>query len=279
LIAFIGSVFSPYYAWSCRRGTADPLRHCALNVALYGRGSRRWTLTERGRAAVQREATWLSIGPSTLAWDGTALVARIDEVTAPLPSRVRGVVRVHPVQLEDRAMALDAAGRHTWSPIAPCARIEVALDRPALRWSGSAYCDTNAGDVPLAADFRRWDWCRAHTDGGTIVLYDVTGRDGGRRALAMRYATSGGATDFDPPAERHLPRTGWRVARAVRTDTAEAARVVATLQDTPFYARSLVATRLLGAPVVAMHESLDLERFRTPWVQAMLPFRMPRAWR
>ena len=35
LIAFIGSVFSPYYAWrAARRG--DPLDHCALNVALYG---------------------------------------------------------------------------------------------------------------------------------------------------------------------------------------------------------------------------------------------------
>ncbi len=34
LIAFIGSVFSPYYAWSGRR---SPDNHCALNVALYGR--------------------------------------------------------------------------------------------------------------------------------------------------------------------------------------------------------------------------------------------------
>ena len=33
IIAFIGSVFSPYYAWSGRR---DPLNHCAVNVALYG---------------------------------------------------------------------------------------------------------------------------------------------------------------------------------------------------------------------------------------------------
>jgi hypothetical protein len=37
VIAFIGSVFSPYYAWARRRGhgLADPLNHCALNVALY----------------------------------------------------------------------------------------------------------------------------------------------------------------------------------------------------------------------------------------------------
>ena len=42
LIAFIGSVFSPYYAWARRRGPADPQNHCALNVALYGPGGNRW---------------------------------------------------------------------------------------------------------------------------------------------------------------------------------------------------------------------------------------------
>jgi carotenoid 1,2-hydratase len=56
--------------------------------------------------------------------------------------------------------------------------------------------------------------------------------------------------------------------------------VVATLQDTPFYARSVVSTEWYGTPATAMHESLSLDRFRTPWVQAMLPFRMPReVWR
>ncbi len=276
-------MFSPYYAWSRRFGPdtagADPLRHCAINVALYGHRSRRWALTERGRDAVSRDANRLTIGPSSLAWDGTTLTVRINEVTAPLPSRIRGEVRLHPTAVEHRVATLDKAGRHRWRPIAPCARIEVDLDRPALHWSGPAYCDTNVGDAPLEADFVRWDWSRGQTDDGTTVLYDVTCRDGARLALAMRYDAAGGVTDFDPPAEQALRRTRWGVARGVRGDTAEAARVVATLQDTPFYARSLVATRLLGTPMVAMHESLDLERFRSPWVQAMLPFRMPRAWR
>ena len=40
VIAFIGSVFSPYYALARRRGAGDPLDHCALNVALYGAGGR-----------------------------------------------------------------------------------------------------------------------------------------------------------------------------------------------------------------------------------------------
>ena len=48
LIAFLGSVFSPYYAWARRRGPSDPLRHCALNVALYG-PRKRWAMTERAR--------------------------------------------------------------------------------------------------------------------------------------------------------------------------------------------------------------------------------------
>ena len=50
----------------------------------------------------------------------------------------------------------------------------------------------------------------------------------------------------------------------------------ASLEDTPFYARSLLTTRLLGATVPAMHESLCLDRFAARWVQAILPFRMPR---
>ena len=65
LIAFVGSVFSPYYARARRRGPADPEHHVALNVALYG-ATRRWTMTERGRASLQRTATSLRIGPSAM---------------------------------------------------------------------------------------------------------------------------------------------------------------------------------------------------------------------
>ena len=52
-----------------------------------------------------------------------------------------------------------------------------------------------------------------------------------------------------------------------------------TLEDTPFYTRSLLSARLLGERVAAVHESLSLDRFRTGWVQMLLPFRMPRRWR
>ena len=37
IIAFVGSVFSPYYRSALKHCAADPENHCALNVALYGR--------------------------------------------------------------------------------------------------------------------------------------------------------------------------------------------------------------------------------------------------
>ena len=52
--------------------------------------------------------------------------------------------------------------------------------------------------------------------------------------------------------------------------------VTRTLEDAPFYARSLVASQVLGKPAIAVHESLSLTRFRAAWVRMLLPFRMPR---
>jgi carotenoid 1,2-hydratase len=66
------------------------------------------------------------------------------------------------------------------------------------------------------------------------------------------------------------------VRRLTRADAGHRAAVAQTLEDTPFYARSLVTTHLAGQPVQAVHESLALDRFANPIVQAMLPFRMPR---
>jgi carotenoid 1,2-hydratase len=38
----------------------------------------------------------------------------------------------------------------------------------------------------------------------------------------------------------------------------------------------VLASRLGGDEVTAIHESLSLDRFRRRWVQMLLPFRMPR---
>jgi carotenoid 1,2-hydratase len=247
------------------------MRHCALNVALYGRG-KRWSMTERGEAAVRREAGSLRIGPSGLSWDGSVLTVRIEEVAVPFPRRIRGSVRLYPSALESRSMRLDSAGRHRWQPIAPCSRVEVALESPALSWAGPAYFDTNNGDRPLEADFRQWNWSRAPLPGGTAILYEVVRHDG-PLTLAMRYDAAGGVEDFVPPEAVALPRTLWRVPRQI---SAVSPSVRQTLEDTPFYARSVVGAEILGERTSAMHESLDMERFTAPLVQAMLPFRMPR---
>ena len=268
-------MFSPWYAAARRRGNAHAIDHCALNVALYGPHGKRWAMTERGRARVESSASTLKIGPSRLHWDGQALVFDIDEVTAPLPSRIRGRVRVIPHALVEHAARLDPEGHHYWCPIAPSARVEVQLDAPALRWSGEGYCDSNFGDEPLEARIQRWNWSRAAVDGGTAVLYDVLERSGGRTALALRFAKDGSVAGFESPPTVELPASGWRIARTTRSDDGTA-RIIRTLEDTPFYARSVVDARVLGAATQAVHESLDLDRFRSRVVQAMLPFKAPR---
>jgi carotenoid 1,2-hydratase len=275
LIAFIGSVFSPYYAWARRRGPADPFDHCAVNVALYGPRARRWTMTERGRSALRRGRDALEIGPSALAWDGTRLTARIREVGAPFPAPVRGIVRVHAAPLVARPFAIDGAGRHLWAPIAPAARIEVSLVEPALSWSGSGYLDTNCGDEPLERTFAHWHWARAPRRGGAALLYDVTTRAGEKLGLSLAVDRNGEIEAMEPPPLAQLPCTGWRITRETRSDTGTA-HVERTLTDAPFYARSLVSSRLWGETVTGVHESLSMPRFTSPIVQAMLPFRMPR---
>lgn len=269
-------MFSPYYAGARRRGRTEALDHCSINVALYGAGPQRWTMTERDRHAVERSATHFRVGPSRLGWRDGALEIELDEIAVPWPRRVRGRIRVVPLARADYAAALDPGARHVWQPIAPRARVDLELERPALHWSGCGYLDSNRGSVPLEDDFASWHWSRAQTAAGdTTVYYDVVRRDGSRHGLALRFDPRGGVTPAPAPAVQRLPTTRWwRISRAARArdDTLADLR---TLEDTPFYARSLY-TDGLAEPAHVVHESLSLERFASPWVQALLPFRMPR---
>ncbi len=279
LIAFVGSVFSPYYAWALQRRADTPADdHCALNVALYGPGARRWTMTERSRASVQRSEREFVVGPSAMQWDGQSLRLELDEVGMPLPRRVRGRVRVWPQALSPFSTTLDAGGRHRWGPIAPCARIEVDLELPALRWQGQAYLDSNEGDEPIDRPFRSWDWSRAPLrDGSTAVIYDVRSKHGADRVIAERFRPDGSHEPFDAPPRQTLRKSGWRIARTMRNETgAEPAVVEQTLEDTPFYARSVVQSTLLGERVQSVHETLDVPRVVARSTRLMLPWRMPR---
>ncbi len=275
-IAFVGSVFSPYYAAARRRGPADPAEHCALNVAVYGRSGKHWSMTERGRRALHCSPSRLGIGPSALDWQDGTLTLEFDEVTVPWPRRLRGRVQLRAGASFDHAVSLDPAGLHHWAPLAPAARVEVDLEAPRRRWAGHGYLDTNWGSAPLEQGFAAWHWSRATlADGSTVVLYDLAPRGAPARAFGLRCGRDGTVTDLDPPPAHALPGTGWGIARRTR-GTPGAARVLRTLEDTPFYARSLLEARLLDEELTAVHESLSLDRFSTRWVQALLPFRMPR---
>jgi carotenoid 1,2-hydratase len=233
-------------------------------------------MTERGARQVEREQSVLSIGPSTLCWTGDAMQIAIDEVCAPLPRRLRGSIRLMPAALCNRSVALDAAGMHRWSPIAPCARIEVSLSDPALAWSGSGYLDSNSGAGPLEDAFETWSWSRASAGDRTLVLYDIKERDCSAHTMALQFDARGTVQDTEIPPRAALPSTAWRLPRQTHADAAQDVRVVKTLEDGPFYSRSLLSTRLLRSTAPAIHESLSLDRFRSRWVQCLLPFRMPR---
>ena len=149
---------------------------------------------------------------------------------------------------------------------------------PRLRWRGDAYIDANWGSEPLETGFERWDWSRGMLDDGRCaVLYNRRARGHADETLALLFDRHGGVEHFAPPPDRRLaPTRVWRIPRATQADAGAVPRVTATFEDTPFYARSLIETRLLGQPLTAMHESLCLDRFSRRWVQTLLPFRMPR---
>ena len=234
-------------------------------------------MTERGHGALWRDRQTLRIGPSQVHWDGNCLVIDVEEVTALVGRKVRGRIRLTPQVLGQRRFRLDPSGRHIWEPLAPRSRVEVAFTDPDLRWAGQGYLDANHGSEPLEAGFADWQWSRAHMkNGDTAVMYEGKLRSGDDFGMALRIGNDGNAEVVETPAPVALPRTGWRVDRLTRADAGHTAAIRATWEDTPFYSRTALASRIFGEDVAAVHESLSLDRFRSPIVQWMLPFRMPR---
>lgn len=302
MIAFVGSVFSSYYHWArARPQTSDPENHVCINLALYSKGKKRWTMTERGRRFLHRSSTEFTVGPSQLRWTGDELVIDINEWSVPVPMKVKGQMRIRADQFFHYQQVIDAQGRHRWGPLAPSARIEVDFPLPGLKWSGHAYLDSNEGDEPIEAPFHEWDWSRALLrDGSTAVIYDVRDRqatpsaraaefnesrdrtvhysnDQSSRLITARFKTNGEVEPFELGPRQPLTKGIWGVGRSIRSDPkAPAAGLLQTLEDTPFYMRSVVRQTLLGQEVNAMHETLFLPRVRSKLVRLMLPWRMPR---
>lgn len=274
VIAFVGSVFSPYYAWS---GRQDPENHCAINVALYGAGSDRWAMTERGRGALRRTERTFTVGRSALHWSQNGLTIDLNERSVPHLSAIRGSVTLTPDCRPGIDFTLDSAGRHRWWPIAPMAQVSVDLDAPQSTWRGHGYFDSNWGSEPLETGFRRWDWSRFRGRDSALVLYDAELRGGQDLSMALRFGADGGLERLPPPERADLPAGLWRVQRGTRVDAGNSVSVSRRLEDSPFYTREILNTRLYGERGPAVHESLDLDRFASPIVKLMLPFRMPRA--
>ncbi|EEW26236.1 carotenoid 1,2-hydratase [Rhodobacter ferrooxidans] len=272
VIGFIGSVFSPWYRWAGRR---DPANHCCMNVATYGPGGR-FTMTDRGRAALRQTEDTLTIGPSSMHWNGRQLVITVDEIGAPPKvSRVQGTITVTPEAITDVEVALTPDGAHLWRPFGPTARIEVDLSQ-GHKWQGHGYFDANFGTRALEADFAYWTWGRFPLRDGAACFYDATRHDGTHLSLGLHVDHAGAARVIEPPPMTRLPRTPWVLRRETRCDAGFKPRQVMAMLDAPFYSRSMVETRINGEVSLGVHEALDLARFAKPWLKPMLACRVPR---
>lgn len=236
-------------------------------------------MTERGERDCQQQHDVLQVGPSAMRWDKDRLIIDIEErdirLGVPWRRRVKGQVILYPEMINERAFTLDPEGRHSWRPIAPQARIEVKMEQPDVGWNGSAYLDSNHGNEPIEDGFQSWHWSRAHVGKEVIVTYEGKRRDSSYFASALRFDTSGEPQEVDLPLVAPLPNTLWGLERQTRADRGFA-KVVKTWEDSPFYARSALAMRLYGQPVMAVQESISLDRLIHPVVQFMLPYKMPR---
>ncbi|MEM1100925.1 MAG: carotenoid 1,2-hydratase, partial [Pseudomonadota bacterium] len=262
IIGFIGSVFSPWYAWSGRR---HPQNHCCINVATYGAGGR-FTMTDRGASALRLSADRFEVGPSSMSWTGDELVIDINEVSSPpLISRVQGQVRVKPAAMTEVEMPLTPDGAHVWRPFAPTSSISVELGAPGWQWQGHGYFDANFGTRALEQDFSFWSWGRYPLGDGSACFYDADRLDGSQLATAIRFDADGGAEVMSrtPPLTR-FRRSLWAVKRETRADEGYLPHQVQNMLDAPFYSRSAVRTRIEGEETVGVHEALDLRRFRSP---------------
>ena len=92
--------------------------------------------------------------------------------------------------------------------------------------------------------------------------------------LALRFMPDGRVLPFEAPAQKPLPPTGWRIARRMRSQGP--VQVLQQLEDTPFYQRSVLRSRLLDEDVTSFHETLNVPRLVNPIVRTLLPWRMPR---
>ena len=272
IISFIGSVFSPWYAWSRRK---QPHDHCCINVAMYGKGWR-WTMTERGKNALRQSQDQLQIGPSSYSWKSGKLVIEINETSTPHFDKVIGTVTLTPKNITEIEVCLTADGSHVWRPFAPNAEIEVEIDKKGWQWKGHGYFDANFGTRALEEDFTYWTWSRLPVNDGSVTFYDAELRKDAPLNVSLKFHSSGKIEQVEPPPETLLTRSLWAVKRKTRSDHDYEPKQVKHMLDAPFYTRSAIETKIYGEKSIGVHEALDLNRFSNPMLKPMLALRIPR---
>jgi carotenoid 1,2-hydratase len=284
-IAFIGSVFSPWYTGAVRDGQRpDPRAHVALNVAIYrlDGGSPTWIMSEHDGRAAPKSADVLTIGASTVTRSGDGLTLEFEDRTSPFPRlisrQLRGTVRVRSRSAQGCApVSLDDGGRHRWWPVSPRAHVEVDVPSLGLRFAGAGYHDVNQGTEPLSSAFGTWSWGRWHLRSRTVIAYDAFERNG--RAHERLLVMDEDGRSVDPPnafGRSTVGRSRWWLPVGTPHDAGTRPDLTRRLEDAPFYARSLVTTTLFGERSVGVAETLDLHRFDRTLVQRMLPYRSRR---
>lgn len=273
VIAFVGSVFSPYYhrAHSLYGAPADD--HIALNVVLYGKKTA-WVFTEAEGFGPNRRHDVLHLRKSALRRVDDGYVIDIDERQVPGYVPLRGQMHFRFAASGGLPRALDEAGEHHWWPVAPISQVSVSLSTPKLSWSGRAYHDVNWGSRPLPEAFCRWSWLRALHPDGTLVYYAPQGTQThvARAPFATLYRRDGSRQEVSLPGAQPLPRSRW----GLRPTCHGTQMVVEHLEDTPFYTRAKVQLPFEGHTLSAMHEYIDVQRLERRWVRHLLRFRMRR---
>ncbi|MEM6381900.1 MAG: carotenoid 1,2-hydratase [Pseudomonadota bacterium] len=233
-------------------------------------------MTERGRSALAQTPDSFTVGPSSIRWQNDTLVIAVNEICAPLPRRLSGEIRFRPDFVQNRSFELDSNARHHWWPYAPFGTISADFQRPALSWSGHGYADTNTGSAALEDDFSGWTWSRATVDDGTVIFYEPDERSGRQSVIAIHVDHQGRVETYTAPPTAQLKPGLWGIKRHTRSEIADEAKITTPFLDAPFYTRDVISIILNGKACPAVHEALNLDRFRSGWVKRLLPFRMPR---
>ncbi len=261
-IFMMGSLFSPRYV---TRRDPSPLRHAAVNFALYRRGVRQaWVLSEYDEATLEvtPTATHLDIGASrfTKHADGRVHVELVDRATwtaSPVEVRLELVPEVE----RGPSIVLVPGRSHEWHPFAIRARATLAIASKGLNVEGQGYHDGNSGLTTLGTDLAAWTWLRAHDPRNTVVSYWPRGEHGFEVSTeGPRVVQRERVRDRGP-----LKKTGWGLAVPALVGGV----TPQVLESSPFYARF----EAQDAERQLMGEAADFARFRSPWVRWMADVR------